>query len=843
MNFVLKMAWRDSRAARRRLLLAAFSIVLGIAALVAVGSLSANLRQAIDEQAKQLLGADLAVAARQALPADVEHHLASLGGEIAHEITFTSMLVLPASGGQTRLVSVRGTDGAFPFYGDFVTEPLDAVARMRSEPDAVILEDTLIAQFGVKLGESVKLGVSLFKVVGALKKIPGESMATGLFAPRVFVSMRTIPSTGLLNAGSIARFETFIKLPPGRDAEKLAAAIKEKFPGERLRVETVAGRQRELGRAMQNIDAFLSLVGFIALLLGAIGVASAVQVYVLQKLATVAVLRCLGATSRQSFAIYLLQGLALGVVGAAIGAALGVAVQLALPALVREFLPVQVEFFVSWLAVARGSGLGLLICLLFTLLPLLAVRQVPPLAVLRAGFTDDAPRRDPWRMGLLAVIALAIVAFSVMQTPRPAIGLGFAVGLGVSFGLLVGLARLLSWAVRRFFPKNAPYSWRQGLANLYRPNNRTVLLLVTLGLGAGLMLTLVLTRATLLGQLRNDRGDRPNLLFFDIQDDQIGPLEKLLATEGAPVRSSAPIVTMRLSAVKGRPVEELLRDQSSHLPGWTLRREYRSTFRAHLVGTEKLTGGKFDEKAEPGEIVIPVSVEDGLAKDMQLKLGDELVFDVQGVLMRTKITSLREVDWRRMEPNFFVVFPEGVLEAAPKFYVVAVRVASAADSARVQQAVTRMLPNVSAIDLALVLQTLDGIFSKIEFVVRFMVLFTVATGVVVLAGAVLSGRSQRLREAVLLRTLGATRVQLVRIQLAEYLVLGILAALTGGALAVAAGWLLAHFVFETTLVIPPWSLVGSVTGVAVVTVVTGWLANRGVFDRSPLEVLREEGSG
>jgi putative ABC transport system permease protein len=412
----------------------------------------------------------------------------------------------------------------------------------------------------------------------------------------------------------------------------------------------------------------------------------------------------------------------------------------------------------------------------------------------------------------------------------------------VGFGLLVCLARLLSWAVRKYFPKNAPYTWRQGLANLYRPNNRTVLLLVSLGLGAGLMLTLVLTRSTLLGQLRNDQGDRPNLLFFDIQDDQIGPLEKLLATNGAPVRSSAPIVTMRLSAVKGRPVEELLHDKNSHIPDWTLRREYRSTFRAHLVGTEKLVSGGFDSKAEPGNIVAPVSVEAGLAKDMQLKLGDELVFDVQGVLMRTKITSLREVDWRRMEPNFFVVFPEGVLEAAPKFYVVAVHVASSIDSARVQQTVTRTFPNVSSIDLALVLQTLDGIFSKIEFVVRFMVLFSVATGVLVLAGAVLSGRSQRLRETMLLRALGATRAQLVKIQLVEYSVLGILAALTGGALAVAAEWFLAHFVFATALVIPSWALVGSVAGVATVTVVTGWLANRDVFGRSPLDVLRQEGS-
>ncbi len=668
MNFVLKMAWRDSRAARRRLLLAGFSIVLGIASLVAVGSFTANLRQAIDEQARQLLGADLAVTSRQALPAAVEKFLGALGGEEAREVSFSSMVLFPGSGGQTRLVQVRAIEGGFPFYGEFATEPAGIAAGLRTGKGAAILEDTLMAQFGVKPGDPVRLGKSELTVAGALKKIPGESIAGGLFAPRVFVPLRAVPATGLLNAGSIARHRTFLKLPPAADPEKIAAELREKFPGERLGVETVASRKRELGRAVENVDAFLSLVGFVALLLGAIGVASAVQVYVRQKLATVAVLRCLGASARQSFAIYVVQGLALGAGGAAAGAALGVAVQLALPALVGDLLPVHVDFFISWLAVTRGAGAGLVICVLFALLPLLAVRRVPPLAVLRADIADGGARRDPWRTALLAFIVLAVAAFSVLQAPRPAVGLGFAAVLGASFAVLAGLAQLVTWAARRFFPKNAPYAWRQGLANLYRPNNRTVLLLVSLGLGTGLMLTLVLARATLLGQLRTaDERGRPNLLFFDIQDDQIGPLEKLLAAEGAPVHSAAPIVTMRLTAVKGRPVEELLHDRGAHIPGWTLRREYRSTYRGDLVDTEKLTAGKFEAQAAPGAAVVPVSVDDGLAKDMQLQLGDELDFDVQGVPVKTRVASLREVDWRRLEPNFFFVFPEGVLEAAPNF--------------------------------------------------------------------------------------------------------------------------------------------------------------------------------
>jgi putative ABC transport system permease protein len=838
MNFILKMAWRDSRTARRSLLLAAFSIVLGIAALTAIGSFTANLRRAVGDQAKQLLGADLAVSSRQPLPQDVERRLAALGGAQAREVAFTSMLVLPA-GGRTRLVQVRAVEGGFPFYGEFATEPAGAAARLRGENGAAILEDTLVAQFGLKPGDPVRLGQGVFTVAGALKKIAGDSVAAGWFAPRVFVPLRALPATGLVRPGSIVRYRTLLKLPPGRDADALAAELKRQFPEARLETETVAGRQRELGRTLDNVGAFLSLTGFVALLLGAIGVASAVQVYVQQKLATVAVLRCLGASARQGFGIYALQGLALGVIGATLGAALGVGVQLALPALVRGLLPLPVEFFIAWPEVARGAGAGLAVCVMFTLLPLLAVRRVPPLAALRADFAGEEARPDAWRAGLIALIAVAVTALAMAQAPRPLVGLGFAAALGASFGLLAGLARLVAWAARKFSPRRAPYVWRQGLANLHRPRNRTVLLMVSLGLGAGLMLTLVLTRATLLGQLRAS-GGRTNLLFFDIQDDQIAPLEKLLAAAGAPVRSAAPVVTMRLLTVRGRPVAELLADKGGPVPAWTLRREYRSTFRGQLVATEKLAAGKFDGRAAPGAAVAPVSVEAGLAKDMRLGLGDTLEFDVQGVPVKTRITSLRTVDWRRMEPNFFVVFPEGVLEDAPKTWLAAVRAASPADSARVQQAVTEAFPNVSAIDLALVLQTLDGIFSKAEFVVRFMVLFTVATGVVVLAGAVLSGRSQRLHESVLLRTLGATRAQLVQIQLAEYALLGALAAVTGGGLAVAAEWLLARFVFEAPLVAPPLALLGGAAGVTAVTVATGWLANRGAAGLPPLEVLRRE---
>jgi putative ABC transport system permease protein len=271
-----------------------------------------------------------------------------------------------------------------------------------------------------------------------------------------------------------------------------------------------------------------------------------------------------------------------------------------------------------------------------------------------------------------------------------------------------------------------------------------------------------------------------------------------------------------------------------------LRREFRSTYRGQLADTEKVVAGSFVGRVSPGTAVVPVSVEQGVAKELQVQIGDEITFDVQGVPIRTRVESLRTVEWQRLQANFFIVFPEGVLEAAPKFFVVATRADSAAHSAALQRAVVNAYPNVSAIDLGLVLQTLDGIFSKVAMVVQFMALFVALTGLVVMVGAVLTGRFQRVRESVLLRTLGATRAQVQRILFAEYGVLGLLAAATGSLLALGASWLLVQFVFKTRFAPSPWLLLTTVIVVTLVTVVTGLLASRGDCDQPPLAVLRQE---
>ena len=838
MNFILKMAWRDTRASRRRLLLYSLSIVLGVAALIGISSLGDSLRSAVDEQAKGLLGADLSATARQEFSAQARARFRATGGELATGVATTTMATF--GHGSPRLVQLTAVEGGFPFYGEVETAPADAFALL-ADGHSAIVEETALAQAGVAVGAEVRLGGGTFTIVGALKKYPGQSPFNSMFAPRVQVSKPALESTNLLRPGSFSQHTVYLKLPPATDAKELEKKLRADLPGERINFATAEERKEQIGDALKNVFSFTSLVGFLALFLGAVGVASAMHVFIRQRLPTVAILRCLGASARTSFSIYLMQGVGLGVAGSLLGTGLGLGLQFVLPFLLQTFLPYHLEFAVSWPAVLKGVSAGVGVSALFTLLPLLEVRRVSPLHVLRSGYEDDS-RPDPLRWLVYAAIGISVFGFATLQTGNWRGGLAFSTAMGVSFAVLAGVAHGIVWLARRLRTGWLPYTWRQGVANVHRPNNRTLLLMMSLGLGTFMLLTLLLVRAGLLGQLRDmGNGDRPNLMFFDVQNDQIDRLVAIAKREGVPLTKTSPIITMRLSALKGRPAEAISADKTSSLPNWALRREYRSTYRGALDDAEKVLEGSFVGKVAADDPArVPVSIEQGIARDLQLKLGDELDFNVQGLTVKAVIGSIRQVDWRRMQTNFFFVFPQGPLDGAPATFAAAARAGSPEDTARLQRAVARELANVSAIDLGFVLRLLDGIFTKIAWAISFLASFTVITGLVVLVSAVLMGRYQRVREAVLLRTLGAQRRQLRQIMFTEYAVLGLLAAATGGGLAVAANALLARFLFKVSPVPPLPLLLGAVASVTALTIITGWLANRGVSNHPPLEVLRQE---
>lgn len=835
------MAWRDSRSSRRRLVLFSMAIIFGVGALVAIRSFGHNLETAVQEQSKALVGADLVIGSRQAFTPEMEEFIEPLGSGQAREVSFSSMIYLPKTE-ESRLVQVRGLKGDFPFYGELETVPANA-RQLLEEGNYLLMEESVMVQFDVKVGDPVRIGSETFEVAGAIRKVPGEMAAVGLLAPRVYIPYRTVEATDLLQYGSVARHKIFLEFPRDTDVAALLSEIRPQLREFRLWTETVERRQEDLGRTMEHVQTFFQLVGFVALLLGSIGVASAIHVYVKRKIGTAAVLRCLGASARQAFGIYLVQGMALGLIGAFAGALLGISLQTLFPLLLKDFLPFEVNVFLSWRSVLEGFVVGFSICCVFALLPLLSMRRVSPLRAIRRGENfEKERRRDPLRWVIYALIAGGVFGVAAWQTGSVKAGLGFGGGLGIAFVALALVAVSITFLVKRFFPRQWPYVWRQGLANLYRPENRTVLLMLALGLGTFLVLTLYLSRDMLLQQVTvMGEGDRPTMAFFDVQDDQRDGIEAMMKEMDLPLLDNVPIVTMRLTEVNGRSVSDVIRDSERDVPDWVLRREYRSTYRSHLVNTEQVVEGVWTGSVEAVDEPYPVSVEQGIANDLNVTIGDTLTFDVQGLPIETTVGSIREVEWQRVQPNFFVVFPEGVLEPAPKFHVMITRTDTDEQSAMLQRRVVQEFPNVSAIDLSLILETLDSVMAKAAFVIRFMALFTVATGLMVLAAAVATSRYQRMQEAILLRTLGASRLQVEKIMLIEYLCLGIFAGLAGSILALGGAWGLSAFVFKIPFS-PSWiSPMVAVVATAGVTVLVGVFLSRGALDQPPLEVLRAEG--
>ncbi|MGI4741225.1 MAG: ABC transporter permease [Janthinobacterium lividum] len=860
MNFrwLVTMAWRDSRRSRSRLALFMSSIVLGIAALVGINSFGDNLARSISAQARELVGADLVLSSSQpflpavapggvAAPADslvatLAPTLRRLGRARTDEVSFASLVSFPRTQG-VRLAQVRALGTGFPYYGDWETQPLTASADFRGgRATGALVDDVLLDQFNARVGDSVKVGTLTVAIVGRVLKTPGQSGFSAAVAPKVFIPINLLNKTGLVQRGSRVQYRSYYQFAPTTDVAAVIKPLQQRFDQIGIDTDTVASRQQATGRSFRDLTRFLSLVAFVALLLGSVGVASAVSLYVKEKLASVAVLRCLGASGRQALLIYLLQTSGLGLLGAAIGAGLGAVVQLVLPRVLGNFLPVQVSVAVSPAAVGLGLLTGVAMAVLFALLPLLSIRRVSPLRVLRASFDEDTTTPDPLRGLVLALIGLFVLGFSYAQTRDWKLALGFAAGLLAALGALAGLGLGLRYLLRRFFPTSWGYVGRQGLANLFRPQNQTLTLILSLGLGTFLLATLYLTQSVLLSRVQlAGGGQQPNLVLFDIQAEQEKGVEQLLTTQHLPILQRVPIVTMRLAGINGQTVTELKKDTANGIPPWVLSREYRVTYRDTLSKTEKLTAGTPPRPAVAGGLP-RVSVDGSYFERAKLKLGDTLTFNVQGAPITVVIGGTREVDWGRVQTNFLVVFPSGVLEQAPQFHVILTRTPSNAVLAAAQRGLVRDFPNVSAIDLGLILQTVDEILSKISFVIRFMAGFSILTGLLVLASSVLISRYQRTRESVLLRTLGASRSQILRITLLEYALLGFLAALAGVGLAALAAWALAYWVFETPFASSAlWPLPALVVLVAGLTALIGGLNSRSVLNQPPLALLRAEG--
>ena len=842
---LLRLAWRESRTARRRLLLYMSSIFLGVAALVAIDSFAANVTQSVAEQSRSLLGGDLSLASRQPFAAPVDSLLDSLrraGTPLARVTSFASMALAPRTGG-TRLAQVRAVSRNYPFYGTVVSEPAAAWRELHDGAHAVVDPGLLVA-LDAHVGDTLTLGYGRFVITGTLTSVPGDPGVAAIVGPRVFIAERFVPETQLLSFGSRAEFEALLKLPDTVDPRTIVTPHKPMLEAARVRTRTVAESEANLTQAIERLTRFLGVVGLIALLLGGVGVASGVHAFVARKIDTVAVLRCVGATSGQVLAIYVTQAAAMGLLGAAAGVALGVGVQFLLPHVVRDFLPVDVTVHLVPRAVVSGLLVGVWVALVFALRPLVALRSVSPLQALRRD-TDAGALAMRWRdwprVAVNTALVASVVAIAVTRAATPRQGLVVAAGVALAMFALWVSAVLVVAAARRGVRGGWPYVLRQGIANLYRPANQTRSVVLALGFGAFLVTTLYLVQTNLLGQFNADAAaSNANLLFFDVQEGQALGLDSAIRAAGYPVQQRTPLVSMRIREINGVSVRDLQRTPRGR--SWAVAREYRSTFRDTLVHSEKIVAGRwFDaaHRASPADTLPGLSLDEGVAKELHVKVGDVIAWDVQAVPVTTRLTSLRAVNWARFEPNFFAVFEPRALEAAPKQYVLLARVPDATAIARLQRDVVRRYPNVSSIDLSLVLGTVNRIVSKVSLAIRFLALFSLVMGVPVLSSAVAATRRQRVREGVLLKTLGATRRQIGRIMLAEYAVLGVLASAAGTLLSFGGAWGLMRFVFEQEFR-PAWlpALLIALLLTAL-TLLIGLLAGRDVYRETPVTALRE----
>lgn len=834
-----KMAWRDARSNKRRLFVYISAIIIGVAAQVAITSFRDNIDRTINNQSKELLGADIEIESNRPFTEETQAYFDSLGGRQSSIVEFASMAYFPKTGG-TRLSNIRGLEGGFPFYGTLETQPTGAVEKVRAGK-AALVDQILMRQFNIEVGDSVRVGDVMLPIAGTILKVPGEAAAVSLIGPRVFIPKSLVDSTNLIQTGSRVDYKKYFKFEAGRDMAQLEENLRPFARDQRLRFDTVEERQEEIGEVVANLSRFLNLIGFIALLLGGIGVASAINVYVKQKISISAILRCLGASSEQAANIFLAQALALGFVGAFCGTALGLGFQFFLPGFFSDFLPVQVDVSLSWFSIGLGFLTGTGVALVFALLPLLSLSKASPLFTLRS-FSQNVTTllSAKTRVFIYCIIAATVTGYAILLTSSWQSGVFFTLGIAVAFALLLGVAKLLIIGTRKFFPSNWPYVWRQGLANLYRPNNQTTALMVTLGLGIFLISTLYFSQNMLMQELEfASRENAPNLIFYDIQPDQNEGVLSILENQGAPVLQNVPMVTMRIDSLHGQSAEAIREDTTSRTSGWALRREYRSTYRDTLLDSETLTKGEWIGRA-PDSGAVPISVAEEIAEDLDLSLGDSISFDVQGINIQTVIKSFRQVDFQRVQPNFFMLFPTGVLEPAPQIFVTVTRTANEQQSAAIQQQVVRQYPNISAIDVSLILSTIQSFIDKISFAVKFMAFLSIITGLIVLGSSVLVSKFQRIRESVLLRTLGASKKQIRKITGVEYLFLGLLSAITGLLLSAAATWGLGYFYFDLAFAPLLWIFGLIIAAVTLLTVTIGLVSNRSVYKKTPLEVLRLE---
>lgn len=750
----LRIAWQDSRGSRGKLFLFLSSLVLGIAALVLALLLRSAIELNLDSEAKSLLGADLALRAKTAPDATLLETFKPK--RLARETQIRSMALFGAE--DTRLVQVRAFSGEYPFYGEVRTKPADIWLNLLNSDNAAVVDEALLIQAGSKIGESVKLGAQSFTILGIIEKFPGSLSVSGAVAPRVYISERGLEATQLLGKMSVADHFLYADFGALPEAE-LLKSLRERLP-EEVQLETVADRRERLGRVNEQLALFLGLVAVICIVLGGVGAGIALFFYLRSKASAVALLRCLGATGNNAIFVVLAQVCAAATLALALGISLGVLAYKGALILLAALLKFELIAAPLTSSLLLGFGVGAAIVFLASAPGFFLLKNTRALDLLRSGRVAYSR----WIVGswvLLVLLAPFLLLWTLGLEPKQIVRVGAVIVF--SIGVLWLFARIFQFGFD-WLQRNSAFAFvvKHALRRLGRNRGSSGLLLVALTLTTILLTVILTVRATLIGNVAKVRDENTaNLFIYDVGPEDVGGVKGLLASHKLSVSEDVPIILMRITKLKGRGVSEILNDQSSGVPSWTLRREYWSSFRSELISNEEIVAGKWFTGEKLAELV-PISIEDRLARNLGVWVGDQIEFSIQGVKLTTYVASVRKIYWEQMRRNAFVIFPQGVLEDAPQFRFLTVFAPDMQQTAGFQRALAEQFPGVSAIDLRHAVETVFGLLNQIIVAISILVGLVALTALVLLVIMILSSSAALTRETALLRTLGA-KVSQVRL--------------------------------------------------------------------------------
>ncbi len=830
-------ALRESRGARGRLFFFAASLTLGVAAISGIAGLIGAIDQGIRSRARELLGADVAVESRRALPGELDARIAELGGALRTDARELSTMARSSASGRSRLVELVGVGAGYPLYGTVALDPPGTLDSLGAESAAVAPE--LLHDLGIALGDRISIGEAEFTVAATVLSEPGRLGVAFQVAPRVLTTLTGLERTGLLGFGSRIRYRALVRMPAATEAgatDTWAKSLEDGLPGAAyLKVETADESQPRLRRSLEGVERYLALAALLSLVLGGVGVAQIVRSWVAARTQSVAVLRALGFRPREVLILFAAHVAVLAFIASLVGAIAGTCLPFLLPLAAPDLLPV--DFALTWepLAIARGALLGVAIALAFAVPPLTAVWRVSPARVLRSD-AEPLPAPRGVTIGAFAFIAIGVLASAWAQAGDFVLALYFTGGIAVAALLLsVGARGLTALAART--PRERLSAWLvHGVSALARPGAGTRGAVVALGLAVLAVTAVALVERRLVERLRSDLpADAPSVFLLDVQPDQWDGVAALLATHDARNVRQVPVVTARLSAVDGEDVSELATKQVGDelgRPRWVLTREQRITW-GELSPDNRIVEGELWNDPERAE----VSLEQEFARDLHAHVGSVLRFDVQGVLIEFLVSSIRTVQWDSYSINFFLVAEPGSLDDAPHALLGAARL-DAADEQAFQDELAKQFGNVTPIRVRAILEKVLDVLSKLSLGVRLLGGFTFAVGLAILAGVAATAALNRAREVALLKALGVRRATIAGLFATEFGLLGFVAGLIGGTVAAAIAWQFLERITDLGGVFVWWAPIAAAVGTALLAAACGLLASAKALAARPIETLR-----